>query len=81
MPGTFKKFMTYRSRGYLLSLHVRCLFIGRGKHKHNTVHHYFHCFTNWLLWLEELLHDLSPRNEENNTAAKYIVLVFKVLVY
>ena len=32
MPGTFKKFMNCRSRGYQLSLLVRCLFIGRGKH-------------------------------------------------
>ena len=36
----------------------------------------------WLfIGLEELLHDLSPRNEENNMAAKYILLVFKVLLY
>ena len=44
MPGTFKKFMNYRSRGYQLSLLVMCLFIGRGKHQHNIVHYYFHCF-------------------------------------
>ena len=53
----------------ILSLLVRCLFIGREKHQHNIVHHYFHCFslgwqTIWLLGLEEPLHDLSPRNEE-----------------
>ena len=58
--------MNYRSRGYrlnrtdrtILSMIVRCLFIGRGKHQHNIVHHYFHCFRLGLL------HDLSPRNEE-----------------
>ena len=38
----------------ILSLLVRCLFIGREKHQHNIVHHYFHCFslgwqTIWLL--------------------------------
>ena len=37
MPGTLKRFMSYRSRGYrlnstILSLLVRCLFISRGKH-------------------------------------------------
>ena len=58
--------MNYRSRGYrlnrtdrtILSMIVRCLFIGRGKHQHNIIHHYFHCFRLGLL------HDLSPRNEE-----------------
>ena len=53
----------------ILSLLVRCLFIGREKHQHNIVHHYFHCFclgwqTIWLLGLEKPPHDLSPRNEE-----------------
>ena len=28
----------------ILSLLVRCLFIGRGKHQRNIAHHYFHCF-------------------------------------
>ena len=47
----------------------------------SIVHHYFHCFslgeqTIWLLGLEELLHDFSPRNEEKNMAAKYILFTF-----
>ena len=53
----------------ILSLLVRCLFIGREKHQHNIVHHYFHCFslgwqTIWLLALEKPPRDLSPRNKE-----------------
>ena len=37
----------------------------------------------WLLGLEELLRDLSSRNEEKqyNMVNKYILLVFKVLIH
>ena len=73
---TFKKFMNYRSRGYRLNrMTVRFspyslgVFSScRGKHYHNNVLHYFHYFfirvATHFLGLEELLHNLSPRNEE-----------------
>ena len=53
----------------ILSLLVRCLFISRGKHLAQHCLSLFPLFevrvaNNWFLALKELLHDLSPQNEE-----------------